>query len=250
MNKVKKLVVILFTGIVTFYAFRSIETSLQESENVVTTLPWTHNSTSYTSNLRIHANPYVVNSMTASYDDEFSDNTSIDFTVSKHFSFPHPKALSSDTIIGRNHHCWVEKLKYVMNSWKGGRRVIMVTSNSAYKDVLLNWLLSAVLVARVPIEQILVVAHDEPIWLLMRERNISSILVPPNSLFPSSVNVSPFGQVMMTRISVMRLLNHWRFDVVMVDTDALLLKNPWTLFDQFPESGIIASMGHFPSELS
>jgi hypothetical protein len=48
----------------------------------------------------------------------------------------------------------------------------------------------------------------------------------------------------------MSLLNHWGFDVAMIDTDALLLKDPWPLFEKYPESGIVASQGKFPNELN
>lgn len=84
----------------------------------------------------------------------------------------------------------------------------------------------------------------------MQDKGMFSIFVPPPSLFDNSLAVSGFGQIMMARISVMRLLNLWGFNVAMIDTDALLLKDPWELFDQHPHRDIVASMGRFPSELS
>ena len=123
----------------------------------------------------------------------------------------------------------------------------MVMSNSAYKEVLLNWLISAAFIAAISLEQILVVALDNPLWRLMHDRGFQSVFVPPSSL---TRDTTLFGQIMFTRLSVMRLLNHWEFDVAMIDTDALLLKDPWPLFEQFPDSDIVASQGKFPSELS
>lgn len=175
-------------------------------------------------------------------------HNTLELTISEGFRFPHPKAVNLIDIL--RHSSWIQDLKSLLEAWKGQRQLIMVTSNSAYRGVLLNWLLSATFVAGVTLQRILVVAHDESMWRLMRDKGIYSIFVLPSSLFPSSVDISMFGKIMMTRISVMCLLNHWRFDVTMIDTDALILKNTWSLFEQFPESDIVASMGSFPGELS
>lgn len=244
MNKVKKLAVVLLAGIATLY----VSKYTRETRKLASTSSHVqnHDYSTTPSKLLVDSNEStssVITSPTA--------NSNGDFTFSKDFTFPHPKSLSTSTIIGNDHHtCWIEELKSILRSWRGEKRLIMVTSNSAYKDVLLNWLLSAILVARVSLDQILIVSLDEHIRLLMQERDLSSIYVPSSSLFPNSLNISPFSQIMMTRISVLRLLNHWKFDVIMIDTDALLLKNPWPLLEQFPDSDIVASMGRFPSELS
>ncbi len=164
-------------------------------------------------------------------------------SLSNAFHFPHPRASEVADIIGK--YSWIQELQSVLKGWKSNRRVVMVASNSAYREVLLNWLISAALV--IPLNQILVLALDEPAWRLMHNRGFQSIFVPPSSLTHKS---TVFGQIMLTRLSVMRLLNHWGFDVAMIDTDALLLKNPWLLFEKYPESGIVASQGKFPNELS
>ena len=174
--------------------------------------------------------------------------TSERFIITQEFKFPHPKTMELINVIEQSN--WIQELRSILLKWQGKRQIVMVTSNSAYKEVLLNWLISAVLVAAVPLKHILVVAHDEAVWHLLHGRGLTSVFVPPSSLFKKSAEVSLFGQIMFTRISVMRLLNHWGFDVAMFDTDALLLKNPWLLFEQFTDSGIVASMGKFPSELS
>lgn len=176
-----------------------------------------------------------------------SDNT-IKFSVPEGFRLPHPKAVKVTD--GVNQPSWIHELKTILKVWKGQKNIIMVTANSGYKEILLNWLLWAVLTAGIPLKHILVVANDEPTWNLMQDKGMFSIFVPPPSLFDNSLAVSGFGQIMMARISVMRLLNLWGFNVAMIDTDALLLKDPWELFDQHPHRDIVASMGRFPSELS
>ena len=162
------------------------------------------------------------------------------------FHFPHPRASEVADIIGK--YCWIQELQSTLKDWKQKRQVIMVASNSAYQEVLLNWLISAALV--VPLNQILVIALDEPVWRLVHNRGFQSVLVPPSSLIQRSRYITLFGEIMLTRLSIMRLLNHWGFDVAMIDTDALLLKDPWPLFERYPDSSIVASQGKFPSELS
>lgn len=210
------------------------ETSLQ-IQNVF------HHHSSSTQQIDSHSNSNISTTLSG----ESIANDVLLTNISEGFHLPHPRISSI-----LHQPSWIQELKSILKSWKGLRQIIIVTSNSAYKEILLNWLISAVFVASVPLEHILVVTHDEPIWRLMEDRGISSIFVPPSSLFQSSGDISIFGQIMMTRISVIRLLNHWRFDVAMLDTDALLLKDPWLMFGQFPESDIVASMGRFPSELS
>ena len=51
--------------------------------------------------------------------------------------------------------------------------------------------------------------------------------------------------VMVMRLTVMRLLNHWGYDAANYDTDALILKNPEQLFyDDLESSDLIGSRGY------
>ena len=182
-------------------------------------------------------------------DDIISTSASImspQLSLSDTFHFPHPRASEVADIIGK--YSWIQELQSILKDWKQKRQVVMVASNSAYQEVLLNWLISAALV--IPLNQILVIALDEPVWCLIHNRGFQSVFVPPSSLTQRSRDITVFGQIMLTRLSVMRLLNHWGFDVAMIDTDALLLKDPWPLFEKYPDSNIVASQGKFPSELS
>ena len=165
-------------------------------------------------------------------------------SLSNTFHFPHPRASEVMDIVEK--HSWIQELQSTLKDWKPKRQVVMVASNSAYTEVLLNWLISAALV--IPLNQTLIISLDEPVWRLMHNRGFQSVFVPPSSLTIHKSTL--FGQIMLTRLSVMRLLNHWGFDVAMIDIDALLLKDPWPLFEKHPKSGIVASQGKFPSELS
>ena len=126
----------------------------------------------------------------------------------------------------------------------------MVTSNLPYKDVLLNWLISAVAKASIPLTSILVVAMDSPLHRLLQERGINSVLVTPDALLSRETQaMGTFTQVMMTRLALLRLLNHWGLDVAFYDTDAVLLKDPQPVLDRHRASGIVGVMGKFPTAL-
>ena len=129
--------------------------------------------------------------------------------------------------------------------------VFAVTVNAAYKDSLLNSLISAALKGNMNfnLDQILVISLDKEIKDFLERHEILSVYVPPSSLFNSSSKISAYGLVMFTRVSVVRLLIHWGFSVVLVDTDAIILKDPRPLFDRHASSSIVASSGKQPLTL-
>ena len=55
--------------------------------------------------------------------------------------------------------------------------------------------------------------------------------------------------VWVTRFVIIRLVNHLGYDLVSYDSDAIVLKNTQTLFDQHPNSDVIGSAGRYPFEL-
>jgi len=61
---------------------------------------------------------------------------------------------------------------------KRSKQVTLVLANHAYQDILLNWLISATIVAKPPIENILVVALDRQLYSLLQMREVPSIYVP------------------------------------------------------------------------
>ena len=60
---------------------------------------------------------------------------------------------------------------------------------------------------------------------------------------------APFERVMMLRLSLMRIISHFGFNVAMIDTDAIMLRNPEPLFDAQEGMDIVGSMGTIPKDL-
>lgn len=169
------------------------------------------------------------------------------FSISPHFHFPQPKAVKPVSDILQSD--WLKELKSVLKMMNSSQ-VTMVTSNLVYKEVLLNWLISATISAGLSLEQILVLAMDISLHKLLQERGVPSVLIQPSTFLSDATRrMGVFNWVMMTRLSIVRLLNHWQFDVANYDTDAILLRDLQPVFEQAHESKIIGTFGKFPQNL-
>ena len=172
------------------------------------------------------------------------------FVFRQDFSFPQPRVMKSLEEIKKGH--WVENLSIYLSSFDGqaAKQLYLLTSNHKYIDVLLNWLISAVVRSKVPIHNILTISMDVTTHQTLRTRGFPSILVTPSHLFSHSANfTTPFERVMMLRLSLLRIINHFGFDVVMVDTDAIMLRNPQELLDAHSGADIVGSIGTIPEDL-
>ncbi len=177
-----------------------------------------------------------------------ADNSSAGYFLKQGFTLPHPLSYKSvQEIVNQR---WYKDLQVNVNL-KSKSFVYLVSSNSAYVEVLLNWLISAVTQAGVRIETILVISYDEGVSTVLSERQISTIYVPFNEILSENVvlKASEFTKVMMSRLAVFRLLNHWGVDVVNLDTDAILLRDPEPLFNSYNDSEVVGMQGRFPPEL-
>ena len=178
------------------------------------------------------------------------DNSSRIFTISKNFTFPHFKCILKDIkkIVGTP---WVKELAQIM-ARSNEQTIFAITVNAGYKESLLNWLISAVFKGDLSLNRILVISLDKNTQVFLQRHGITCIYVPTKSLFDSAKShyrIDNYGLVMFSRISVIRLLNHWGFSVVIIDTDAIVLQDPQPLFDKYPASSIVASRGTQPLTL-
>ena len=169
------------------------------------------------------------------------------FAVEPSFHFPHLCVLPIDRVLEAE---WVKELKIYLRSIYPARIVTLTFTSAAYIPNLLNWLISAYLVAEPPLENVVTVAFDRKVYSLLRAKKLAVIYIPYSSTI--DVNYSHFkkaSMVWMTRLAVIRLLNHWGYDVQHFDNDAIILKNPKSLFDKYSEFDIVGSKGRFPFEL-
>ena len=85
---------------------------------------------------------------------------------------------------------------------------------------------------------------------LLTEHNFSALYVREDMVIRPTANVtSRFSQVHVVRLSVLRLINHYGFTVVNYDCDAIVLRNPQTIFDGHVDADIIGTFGQGPGQL-
>lgn len=171
------------------------------------------------------------------------------FVFREEFSFPQPRVMKELERIKKA--SWMRNLhRYLHSLEQDTKQIYLLTSNYEYLDVLLNWLISAVVRSNVTIENILTISMDYSTYSTLQGKGFRSVLVSPSSLFVPNFNFSaPFEKVMMLRLTLMRVISHFGFNVAMIDTDAIMLRDPQPLFDAQEGIHIVGSMGTIPKDL-
>ena len=168
------------------------------------------------------------------------------FPIRSGFNFPHPQVfLSVQTILRAD---WVHQLKTYLLSIHPARSLTITVATKSFIPNLLNWLIAAHLLVEPPMEHVLVLAFDRDVHTLLAPRQIPCIHVPFSSVLKGKKG--RVSSVWMTRFAVIRLLNHWGYDVLQLDSDAIPLKNPRYLFDAYPDYDIVSARAALPFELS
>ena len=147
---------------------------------------------------------------------------------------------------------WVKELRSFLKTVPVPGPVTLVSSDVSFKEVLINWLVAAS-VAKV--EHVLIVTYDEHLSNQLTARGIISLHVPIRSVVHAGSTLPAPGrptmvQLLVVRISVMRLLNYWGYDVANYDADAIILRNPKVIHEMYADSDLIGQYGgSLPSDL-
>lgn len=166
------------------------------------------------------------------------------FEIHQPFHIPQPLFSKPERLV--MHSSWVTELQDFLGSIRGNQ-VSLVTASIEHQDVIVNWLISASLVAEPPLESILCLCLDEPLHWLLLGRGFPSLFVSASMVInPMSEVTRTFSQVHIVRLTVLRLMTHYGYDVVNYDCDAILLKNPQILFDKHKDADIIGTFGKGP----
>lgn len=172
------------------------------------------------------------------------------FAIREPFSLPFPEeSYSVPTILTRP---WVQQLKDFLKTVNPQDQLVnMIVANYDYQDVVINWLVSARLKASPPLENILVVALDLPLTQFLEERGFANILLEPHTLLERIPETYAKFQIHRcgaapARLTVLRFINHWGFDVANYDPDAIMLKNMKPLYGAMPEVDLFGGYGEWP----
>ena len=187
----------------------------------------------------------VIENYDAYYANYSNKDPSIDFSIRKGFNFPHPKVfLSTQKIVNAN---WVHQLKNYLRSIHPARSLTITVATKSFIPNLLNWLIAAYRLTEPPIEHVLVLAFDKAVFSLLSSRKVPCVYIPYKSVLKKLKK--GVSTIWMTRLAVIRLLNHWGYDVLQLDTDAVPLKNPHLVFDGYSEYDLVGARGVLPFEL-
>ena len=82
--------------------------------------------------------------------------------------------------------------------------------------------------------------------LLKDKADLSTVCVYFNQIIRHyhilySTKYAATWDIMIVRIVLVRLLNHWGYNVLVIDLDAIILKDPFPLLHKYPDEDIIAS---------
>ena len=97
---------------------------------------------------------------------------------------------------------------------------------------------------------ILVLALDEPLQAFLQSKDLPSVFINPQTVVqPGTEMQSNFSHIWITRCVVFRLINYWGFDVLSFDVDAIVLKNIQPILDENRDADAIGSFGVYPFRL-
>ena len=123
---------------------------------------------------------------------------------------------------------WVIELQMLLLKRKM-KFIALTTSTWGCVTQLLQWLISARLIATPPLDNILVLSYDTMVHNLLLKKNFSSIYLNFSDIFQEPIGNIKNG-IFLSRLLVIRIINQWGLSVFHCDSDALLLKNPLALF--------------------
>jgi len=175
-------------------------------------------------------------------------HTNFNFTIKSLFSLPvHmnytwtlKKVLQSS---------WVSQLQtFASDIGSLNSPINLIASDFIQRHLVLNWLITAQLMTKEPLQNILVISIDSALNHLLESHGIPSIYVPPQTILKSIPNKHDLGfPLQMVRLTVMRLLCHWGVDVAHYDPEAVILKNPHKLYNRQQQADVIGSFASFPA---
>lgn len=147
---------------------------------------------------------------------------------------------------------WVDNLKKIVSKFspeEASQPIHIVTGNSAYQNVLLNWLIIAKVRTSPPVTKVVVLSLDKPLCDLLIEREFNCLHIEPKAVLRNYGNATPFSVILVMRLTAIRLLNYWGYAAANLDSDALVLKNLEPLYQKFNDSDMVAGQGIFPIDL-
>ena len=144
---------------------------------------------------------------------------------------------------------WVDDLRHILSEIPlESPPIHVVAGNYAYRELLLNWLILAKVKVTPPLSNVIVLSIDKALCNLLSKRNTRCLFVDRKGYLKENIRQS-FRLILILRLTVIRLLNYWGYDAANIDADAIILKNPEPLYEEYKESDMVAGRGTYPFPL-
>lgn len=170
-----------------------------------------------------------------------------EFRIVQPFNFPQPTFSLPDLVLLRSR--WVTDLQDYLRTAQG-KTISMVTATVEHTDVLLNWLIAAYVKIAEPLRNVMVISMDAKLHSILVSRGINSLYVHKDMVVSPTADVPRvFSQVHVVRLAVVRLMNHYGYDVINYDCDAIPLRNPQPIFEEYSGTDLIGTFGKGPNIL-
>lgn len=163
----------------------------------------------------------------------------------EHFSIPWSHGVSSATF---KHNPWFKSLLNFTQRLEPNETVFVVCSDKNFKEALLNWLISTLVWLKNP-PSILVVSNQAKVCSFLKDQKVPVDCLSVSAaalLDQKGINIvkgHQFRQVLVVRMSVLRILNHLGHNVVNMDTDAIMLRNPIPVLEWNGDSDVVGTYG-------
>ena len=148
---------------------------------------------------------------------------------------------------------WIQELHKIVVRIHGSvtPQVNLVVADWRNVELLLNWLIAALVRLTDPLQNVIVLGLDAEVCELLHSRNFNCVHSDPDSFIRHSKDkffrFANIYSAPQTRLLVARLVNYWGYSFASYDTDAVILRNPQPLYDENRGVNVVAGAGgHWP----
>ena len=184
---------------------------------------------------------------------ELNTNLNTDLTGFD-FNFRLPWSDSMEKAYRYQNTHWIQFLTKFTKKVNPSEPILIACADIKFKEALLNWLISVLVLQKEPPKNILIVTSRASICSLLERHDLSidCLTLSANDIIfkwkhklrnGRPVKASAFQELLVIRLSVMRVLNHMGYDVINMDSDAIMLKNPIPVLESYKDSDVVGTFG-------
>ncbi len=172
---------------------------------------------------------------------EYKDQTHIQLPIHA-TTLPYKKIMTKE---------WYKELRHFLSLRNYDPVVLLTCSSRVFLPILLNWLAAYRLATGSDLSEVLVVSTvDLTAHNTIIDKGLNSIFINDDA---DIFRIKPFRvikSVFIKRLTVARIINHLGYDVLIIDLDAIYLKDFTTIIKKYNTSDILGSMSKAPLYLN